>query len=158
INPGNSGGALINTRGEVVGINTAIFSESGGSQGIGFAIPVHIARTVVRQIAEHGRVIRGWIGISAQAMTPAITSSLGYRHHKGLLISAVLAGGPADLAGVRPGDLLFSIDGRPVGSAAEALDLIANRAPGDLLHLGIERDGQILELEARAAERPAPKG
>ena len=157
INPGNSGGALINARGEVVGINTAIFSESGGSHGIGFAIPVHIARTVVRQIAEHGRVIRGWIGISAQAVTPAIAKSLGFRHTKGLLVSAVLEGGPADQAGVRPGDLVFSIDGQPIGSAAEALDLIANRAPGETLVLGVERDGQALELRTTAAERPAPK-
>ncbi len=158
INPGNSGGALINARGEVVGINTAIFSESGGSHGIGFAIPVRIARTVLAQIARHGRVIRGWIGVSGQEVTPALAESFGLQHRKGLLISGVLEGGPADKAGIQPGDLLVSIDGQAVTSATQALDLIAGHAPGDRLTLGIERDGTVLQLETTVAERPPQKG
>ncbi|BAN70038.1 S1C family serine protease [endosymbiont of unidentified scaly snail isolate Monju] len=158
INPGNSGGALINARGEVVGINTAIFSESGGSHGIGFAIPVRIARTVLEQITKHGRVIRGWIGVNGQEVTPALAESFHFRYRKGLLISGVLEGGPADRAGIQPGDLLVSIDGQPVVSAAQALDLIAGHAPGEQLTLGIERDGRLLEVETTVAERPPQKG
>jgi len=158
INPGNSGGALINTRGEVVGINTAIFSGSGGSHGIGFAIPVRIARAVLEQISRHGRVIRGWIGVSGQEVTPALAESFNLRHRKGLLISGVLEGGPADHAGIQPGDLLVSIDGQPVVSAAQALELIAGHAPGERLTLGIERNGRLLELETTVAERPPQEG
>ena len=154
INPGNSGGALINTRGEVVGINTAIYSRSGGSQGIGFAIPVHIARTVLAQIAAHGRVIRGWIGVSGQALTPVLAKTFGFRHRQGLLVSGVLDGGPADQAGIRPGDLITRIEGEPIRSAAQALDLIAGHAPGDVLKVAVERDGRDLELSIRVAERP----
>ena len=154
INPGNSGGALINARGDVVGINTAIFSDTGTSHGIGFAIPMHIARDVLQQISDHGRVIRGWIGISAQELTPALAESFGLRRPRGLLISGVLEGGPADRAGVRPGDLLIAVDGKEASRAMRVLDLIAGHQPGDTLRLTLLRDGQPVEVEVDVAERP----
>jgi len=154
INPGNSGGALINARGEVVGINTAIFSDSGGSHGIGFAIPVQLARAVMTQIAEHGRVIRGWVGVSAQDLTPALAESLGIDTH-GLLISGVLEGGPADSAGLAPGDLVLQVDGDKAVSSLQVLNYITAKKPGDILTFGIDRSGQTLDIKVTVAERPA---
>jgi S1-C subfamily serine protease len=157
INPGNSGGALINANGDVVGINTAIFSDTGASHGIGFAIPVRIAKTVLQQISEHGRVIRGWIGITAQELTPALAEPFGLKHQRGLLISGVLEGGPADKAGIRPGDLLVKVDGHTAIQASKVLDLIAGRQPGDTLELTLERDGGLIKINVSVAERPAEK-
>jgi len=154
INPGNSGGALINASGEVVGINTAIFSDSGGSHGIGFAIPVKLARSVMTQIAAHGRVIRGWVGVSAQDMTPALAESLGI-DSQGLLISGVLEDGPADKAGLAPGDLVMEVDGEQAVSSLRILKHIAAKRPGDTLSFRIERSGKPMELEVTVAERPA---
>jgi len=153
INPGNSGGALINARGDVVGINTAIFSDSGGSHGIGFAIPVQLARAVMTQIAENGRVIRGWVGVSAQDLTPALAESLGIEN-QGLLISGVLEGGPADSAGLIPGDLVMEVDGEKAVSSLQILNYIAAKKPGERLTFGIDRSGQKLDVEVTVAERP----
>jgi len=153
INPGNSGGALINARGDVVGINTAIFSDSGGSHGIGFAIPVQLARAVMTQIAENGRVIRGWVGVSAQDLTPALAESLGIEN-QGLLISGVLEGGPADNAGLIPGDLVMEVDGEQAVSSLQILNYIAAKKPGERLTFGIDRSGQKLDVEVTVAERP----
>ncbi len=153
INPGNSGGALINARGDVVGINTAIFSDSGGSHGIGFAIPVQLARAVMTQIAEHGRVIRGWVGVSAQDLTPALAESLGIEN-QGLLISGVLEGGPADSAGLSPGDLVLEVDGDKAVSSLQILNYIAAKKPGERLTFGIDRSGRKLDVEVVVAERP----
>ena len=157
INPGNSGGALINARGEVVGINTAIFSDTGASHGIGFAVPVRIAKVALEQISQHGRVIRGWIGISAQEVTPALAESFGLGKAEGLLISGVLEGGPADNAGIRPGDLLVEVDGKAANRASRVLGLIAGRQPGDALTLTLERAGNPLQIEVLVAERPAER-
>jgi Do/DeqQ family serine protease len=157
INPGNSGGALINTKGEVVGINTAIFSDTGASHGIGFAIPVRIAKTVLEQISQHGRVIRGWIGITAQELTPALAESFGLKHQRGLLISGVLEGGPADKVGIRPGDLLLTVDGHAAVQASRVLDVIAGHQPGDTLALTLERSGTVMQVDVIVAERPAEK-
>ncbi len=157
INPGNSGGALINARGEVVGINTAIFSDTGASHGIGFAIPIRIAKKVLQQISAHGRVIRGWIGISAQELTPALAESFGLRQPRGLLISGVLEGGPADRAGIRPGDLLVRVDGQEANRAARVLDLIANHQPGDRIRLTLLRDGKSIDVDIDVGERPPEK-
>ncbi len=110
INPGNSGGALINAYGELVGINTAIFSKSGGSHGIGFAIPVTLAKGVMDQILKKGRVVRGWLGIAGQDITPALAESFGLKESRGVLVSGVLEGGPADKAGIQPGDVIAKID------------------------------------------------
>lgn len=155
INPGNSGGALINAHGEVVGINTAIFSDSGGSHGIGFAIPVKLAREVMRQIAEHGRVIRGWIGISSQDLTLSLAESFGLREAHGILVSGVLTEGPADQAGLQPGDLILSIDDKPIASSNRALNYIAARQPGDEVEITFFRQGRNHVTRVRVAERPA---
>lgn len=155
INPGNSGGALINAAGEVIGINTAIFSDTGSSHGIGFAIPTRIAKMVLQQISAHGHVIRGWIGISAQELTPALAESFGLEKPIGLLISGVLEGGPADRAGIRPGDLLLTVNGQAANQASRVLDLIAGRQPGDSIRLGLLHDGKRLEVNVVVAERPS---
>jgi Do/DeqQ family serine protease len=155
INPGNSGGALINTRGEVVGINTAIFSDSGGSHGIGFAIPIKLAKSVLTEIAKHGRVIRGWIGVSAQQLTPELADSLGIGKDHGLLVNGVLEGGPADRAGLLPGDLILEVDGQRAYNATQMLNLIAGHHPGDKIAVKRNRGGNTDEIQVTVAERPA---
>ena len=154
INPGNSGGALINAIGEVIGINTAIFSQSGGSHGIGFAVPIQLAREVMTQIIEHGRVIRGWLGITGQNLTSALAESLGIEMRAGILVSGVLEGGPADEAGIKPGDLIVKLDRRPVSGSQDMLKMVAAKAPGSPLSVTVIRDGKALDLVAIVAERP----
>ena len=154
INPGNSGGALINAHGDVVGINTAIFSKSGGSHGIGFAIPVSLAKQVMQQIAEHGRVVRGWLGIAGQNMTHALAESLELDSTQGILVSAVLEGGPADQAGIMPGDLITAISGVEIHSSYQMLDLVAGKPPGTLLNIDLIRNGQPYSLQVTIIERP----
>jgi serine protease DegS len=158
INPGNSGGALINAVGEVVGINTAIFSESGGSHGIGFAIPIQLAREVMRQLIEHGHVIRGWLGITGQDLTPALAESLGIESQQGVLVSGVLGDGPADKAGLRPGDLITRIDRQPISGSPKMLEMIAAKPPGSPLTVTLLRGGEELEQIAIVAERPSITG
>ncbi len=157
INPGNSGGALINARGELVGINTAIYSRSGGSQGIGFAIPESLARGVMKQIIEQGRVVRGWLGIEAQDVTPAMARALGLADGRGIVIAGVLKDGPADRAGLKPGDLVTHIDGVTIPNATDALTRIAARAPGTRIHLRGLRDGRPFEADATIGRRPATR-
>jgi serine protease DegS len=154
INPGNSGGALINAVGEVIGINTAIFSQSGGSHGIGFAVPIQLAREVMAQINEHGRVIRGWLGITGQNLTDALAESLGIEMRAGILVSGVLEGGPADQAGIKPGDLIVKLDRRPVSGSQDMLKMVAAKTPGSPLSVTVIRDGQALDQVAIVAERP----
>ena len=154
INQGNSGGALINARGEVIGINTAILSRSGGSHGIGFAIPIALARQVMQQIIEHGRVIRGWIGVSGQQLTPELAESLDIEMVDGVLISGVLTGGPADNAGILPGDVLQSIDSEAVNDIRSLLNRIATVTPGTKLRLGVWRNNRNVAIPVRVAERP----
>jgi serine protease DegS len=158
INPGNSGGALINTLGEVVGINTAIFSESGGSHGIGFAVPIQLAHKVMQQIIDHGHVIRGWLGITGLDLTPTLAESLGIGFREGVMISGVLDDGPADQAGLKPGDLITKIDHRPIGGSPQMLETIAARAPGTPLTVTLYRGENELEQVAIVGERPAIKG
>jgi len=158
INVGNSGGALINTLGDVVGINTAILSESGGSHGIGFAIPIQLAHEVMQQIIDHGQVIRGWLGITGQDLTPVLAESLDIEFHDGVLISGVLDDGPADQAGLRPGDLIVKIDRRRIDGSPQMLEMIAARAPGTPLTVTLHRDGQELEQVAIVGQRPQIKG
>ena len=124
INPGNSGGALINAHGELIGINTAIFSRAGGSDGIGFAIPVALAKGVMDQILTQGRVVRGWLGIAGQDITPQIQESFGLHQIRGVLVSGVLEGGPADEAGVRPGDIITQIGNRVPSNSQDILDIV----------------------------------
>jgi serine protease DegS len=154
INPGNSGGALINARGELVGINAAIYSESGGSHGIGFAVPVEIALGVLRQVAAKGRVTRGWLGVAGQDVTPALAAAYGLREPRGVLVSTVTEGSPAQRAGLRPGDVIAAVDGEPAATAFGVLNQVAIREPGAMVRLSGWRGGQRLELQAVVGERP----
>lgn len=154
INPGNSGGALVTARGELVGINTAIFSRSGGSQGIGFAIPVSLATEVMWNIIKHGRVIRGWLGIEAQNLTPALAESFRIMNIKGVLVTAVLRNGPADQAGLKPGDVITHINDQPVSFAKQAMNIIAEIDPGGDSSLRVIRNGGARTLTAKVIERP----
>jgi len=154
INPGNSGGALITARGELIGINTAIFSRSGGSQGIGFAIPTSLARVSMAQIVEKGYVSRGWLGVEIQELTPQLAESFGIKGEKGIIIAGVLRNGPADEAGLQPGDIVTRLNGNPVENARSALNTIAATSPGKQLEIVALRSGKSLELTATVAERP----
>jgi serine protease DegS len=154
INPGNSGGALINASGELVGINSAIYSRSGGSMGIGFAIPINLAKDVMTQIIEQGHVVRGWLGIEAQDLTPALAESFGMPDTTGVLISGVLRNGPADNAGLLPGDVVTSVNGTPVADAGAAMKAISKQKPDTLIELGGVRKGEPFKLKARVIQRP----
>lgn len=154
INPGNSGGALVTAHGDLVGINTAIFSRSGGSMGIGFAIPTQLAEQVLSSIIEHGRVIRGWLGIEAQALTPQLAESFGLSSTDGVLIAGVLRGGPADRAGLQPADIVLKLDDQPVRDSQALLRLITAHKPGETLKIEGYRNGRIFRTEAIVAERP----
>lgn len=154
INPGNSGGALINGAGELVGINTAIFTRTGGSQGIGFAIPVTVARGVMEQIIETGRVSRGWLGIEIQDLSPELAESFGLAGQHGVVVAGVLKSGPADRSGVQPGDVIRSIGGKPVPDVTAALNAIAQNRPGAQLDVEVIREGKAMVLKAVTGERP----
>jgi len=154
INQGNSGGALINTRGEVIGISTAIISDSGGSHGIGFAIPISLARQVMQQIITHGRVIRGWIGVSGQQLTQQLAESLDLKEMGGVLVSGVLEGGPADQAGLQLGDVIKAVDEEQMDSSYQILNHMASTPPGGTIKLTIARANQTLKLDVKVAERP----
>jgi serine protease DegS len=155
INPGNSGGALINAHGELVGINTAIFTRSGGSHGIGFAIPVDLARDVMTQIIEQGQVVRGWLGIEVQEITPQLAESFSLSDRRGVLIAGVLRDSPAGRAGMQPGDIITHIGGDRVNDAQDALNFIARARPGDSLHMQGIRDGREIEIRSEVGRRPA---
>ncbi|WP_096462989.1 trypsin-like peptidase domain-containing protein [Sulfurifustis variabilis] len=154
INPGNSGGALVDTAGRLIGINTAIFSETGGSLGIGFAIPANLARQVMEQIVTRGGVVRGWLGIDVADLTPALAARLGLKDTAGVLAAGVQRGGPAERAGLRPGDVLLRFEGEPLSSAADALNRIAALAPGRTATLTVRRDGKEFPLEITVGKRP----
>jgi serine protease DegS len=154
INPGNSGGALINTAGQVVGINTAMFSRSGGSQGIGFAIPASLAKTVMEQILDKGRVIRGWLGIEAQDITPDLAESFGLRDHRGAIVAGVYPGSAADRAGLLPGDILTGVGEKTVDDALSAMNITAALTPGSHVELAVVRNGKPLSLRTTIEERP----
>ncbi|WP_428609345.1 S1C family serine protease [Sedimenticola sp.] len=154
INPGNSGGALINAHGQLVGINTAIFSKSGGSQGIGFAIPVALAKGVMEQILKQGRVVRGWLGIAGQDITPELAESFGLEAGSGVLISGVLEGGPADKAGLAPGDVITRINDQPLTSSHDILNLIAAVPPGNHVRVEGWRDRKPFDIQVEVSERP----
>ncbi len=155
INPGNSGGALINAEGHLIGINTAIFSRTGGSQGIGFAIPLSLAKGVMQQIIEHGRAIRGWLGIEVQEITPPLAESFGLTDTKGVIISGVLPNGPADQAGLRRGDIVTQINGKPVDNPLALMNTVAQVIPGTAVELQALRNGKNISLKAQVSERPS---
>ena len=155
INPGNSGGALIDTAGNLVGINTAIYSRSGGSLGIGFAIPASSARNVMEQIIQTGSVTRGWIGVEAQEITPEIAESFRLPSTSGVLIAGVLPGGPADRAGLKPRDILVAIEGSPVKDPNSMLNLVAALVPGKPAAIRLRRDSKTIEIQVTVGTRPA---
>ena len=155
INPGNSGGALIDTAGTLVGINAAIYSRSGGSLGIGFAIPVSLARSVMEQIIQNGSVTRGWIGVEVQAITAELAESFGMVSSEGTLISGVMRGSPAERAGVKPGDVLLAVEGRKVNDPQAMLEAIAALAPGRKAGFELRRGKEKLDLKVEIGRRPA---
>ena len=157
INPGNSGGALIDAGGNLVGINTAIFSRSGGSMGIGFAIPVSTAKMVLEQIVKSGSVTRGWIGVEVQEITPGLAESFRLGGQRGALIAGVLRGGPADKAGVKPGDVLVEVQGKPVADPTTMLNLIAALPPGSPAKMKLKRQGQDVDATINVGRRPKPQ-
>jgi serine protease Do/serine protease DegQ len=152
INPGNSGGALVNLRGELIGINTAILSRSGGNIGIGFAIPVNMARSVMDQLIRYGSVKRGQLGVSMYTVTPDIAHSLGLPSAVGALVSQVVEGSPADHAGIRTGDVITSVNGQPVKSNSELRNTIGLLRVGDKVDIGLLRDGKPLRVSAVIAD------
>ncbi len=156
INPGNSGGALIDTAGNLVGINSAIYSRNGGSMGIGFAIPISIAKQVMEQIAREGTVTRGWVGVEAQNITPELAESFGLSSAGGALIAGVLRGSPADRAGLKAGDVLIAINDKPIINSAAMLNLIAVLEPNKNATLRIVRAQQKMDIQILIGKRPTP--
>lgn len=156
INPGNSGGALINIAGDLVGINSAIYSRDGGSMGIGFAIPASIAKQVMEQIANEGSVTRGWVGVEAQNLTPDLADSFSSKTTAGALIASVLPNSPAANAGLKAGDILLAINGQPVINSASMLNLIAVLEPRKNAKLSVLRDGKKMDINILIGKRPVP--
>lgn len=154
INPGNSGGALTDTAGNLIGINTAIYSRSGGSLGIGFAIPIHVAKQIMEQIIQAGGVIRGWLGVTMQDMTRELADSFGLKEVTGALIAGVLKDGPADKAGLKPGDILVSLEGQPIENSSELLNKVAALSPGETVEVKIIRDKQEKNIQIKVGIRP----
>jgi serine protease DegQ len=154
INPGNSGGALVDGAGNLVGINSAIYSRTGGSQGIGFAIPVSLAKQVMEQIIRDGGVTRGWVGIEVQDLSPELAESFELSATEGALIAGVLKGGPADRSGVKPGDVLLKVNGKTVEDSSSLLNLIAALKPGEQAMLAVSRKKQTMEFSVKVEKRP----
>jgi S1-C subfamily serine protease len=154
INPGNSGGALVDINGNLVGINSAIFSQTGGSQGIGFSIPVSLARNVMEQLIRAGTVTRGWIGVEVRDLTPELADSFRLQSQRGALIAGILRGSPADRAQVKPGDVLVGVNGRPVSDSTSMLNLIAELPPGREATLDVLRQREQLALKVIVGKRP----
>nr|WP_315480789.1 trypsin-like peptidase domain-containing protein [uncultured Rhodoferax sp.] len=157
INPGNSGGALVDTNGNLLGINTAIYSRSGGSMGIGFAIPVATAKMVLDGIVKDGQVTRGWIGVEPNDLSPELAETFDVKAKEGVIITGVLQNGPAAQAGVRPGDVIVSIADKPIGDVTQLLSIVASLKPGTVAPFTIERKNQKLELNVTPGVRPKPK-
>ena len=159
INPGNSGGALVDAQGNLVGINTAIYSRTpgGASLGIGFAIPVSTAKMVLEQIVKAGAVTRGWIGVELQPITPPLAESFKLGSLEGAIVNGVLKNGPADKAGAKPGDVLLSINGKPVSDPQGVLNIVAVLAPGSQVKLKVKRKGEAVDLDIVIGRRPKPQ-
>ncbi|RKR44034.1 Do family serine endopeptidase [Paraburkholderia sp. BL17N1] len=156
INPGNSGGALVDVNGNLLGINTAIYSRSGGSLGIGFAIPVSTARSVLESIITTGSVTRGWIGVEPQDVTPEIAESFGLEQKSGAIVAGVLKNGPADRAGIKPGDILMSVNGQEITDTTRLLNVIAQIKPGTAAKVHLVRKSHEMDLEVTIGKRPPP--
>ncbi|MFW5332792.1 S1C family serine protease [Hydrogenophaga sp. ZJX-1] len=156
INPGNSGGALVDTNGHLMGINTAIYSRSGGSMGIGFAIPTSTARSVLDAIVRDGQVTRGWIGVEPQDLTPELAESFGLASGTGVIITGVLQNGPAAQAGIRPGDVIVGVAGRSVTNVAQLLSAVASLQPGTPATLDVVRKDGKSSIDITPGKRTPP--
>jgi len=157
INPGNSGGALVDTTGALLGINTAIYSRSGGSMGIGFAIPVSTARQVLESIVKDGQVTRGWIGVEPQELNAELMETFNVKTKEGIIITGVLQNGPAGQAGIKPGDVITAVNGKAVGNVTELLGAVAALKPGVAAPLSVQRAGKTSEVSVTPGKRQPPK-
>jgi Do/DeqQ family serine protease len=157
INPGNSGGALVDSAGNLIGINTAIYSRTGGSLGIGFAIPVSLAQQIMEQIIENGKVIRGWIGVEAQEITQELAESFGLPDTEGALIARVVPGGPADSAGIAAGDVLLAVNQSDIRNPQDMLDSIAALKPGEEAGFRVRSAKGVSEIKVKIGQRPIQK-
>ena len=157
INPGNSGGALVDTSGNLLGINTAIYSRSGGSMGIGFAIPVSTAKLVLESIVKEGQVTRGWIGVEPNDLSPELAETFGVKATQGVIITGVLQNGPAALAGIRPGDVITGVGGKPIHNTSELLSSVAALKPGTPSKFSLQRQNSQMELDVTPGRRPRPR-
>ncbi|HEV7914727.1 MAG TPA: trypsin-like peptidase domain-containing protein, partial [Albitalea sp.] len=154
INPGNSGGALVDANGNLLGINTAIYSRTGGSLGIGFAIPVTTARQVMEGLVRDGQVTRGWIGVEPRDLTPEIAETFNLPIKEGVLITGVLQEGPASAGGIRPGDVVVKVANTPVTNTSQLLTAVAALKPQTPAVIGVQRGDKALELKVTVAQRP----
>jgi len=158
INPGNSGGALVDTNGNLIGVNTLIFSRSGGYQGIGFAIPVSLAKRVMEQIIETGSVTRGWFGVEVADITPELAESLALKGTQGAIIGAIERGSPAERSGMRLGDVIVAVNGKPVANSTATLNAIAGVSPGTSVPVKVLRRNQEVSLDIMVGKRkPRPR-
>jgi len=154
INPGNSGGALVDAEGRLIGINTAIYSRSGGNQGIGFAIPTDLARGVMVSLIEHGKVTRGYLGVRIQTLTPLLAKEFNLKDNQGALVGEVEPNGPADKAGLKTGDVVLEYNGRKVKDSQHFRLVVAETAPGDRVPVEVLRDGSTKTIEVKVKELP----
>jgi len=157
INPGNSGGALVDSTGNLIGINSAIYSPNGGSLGIGFAIPASVAKKTMEQIIQTGSVTRGWIGAGVQELTPELAESFKLGDLKGVLITEVILNSPASQAGIKTGDILIAIDGNPILGWSTMLETVANLPPGKIASIKLIRNGKSISMPTKIGKRPTPK-
>ena len=157
INPGNSGGALVDVNGTLMGINTAIYSRSGGSMGIGFAIPVSTAKQVLEDIVKDGQVTRGWIGVEPQEINPELAETFNVKVKSGVIITGVLQNGPAAQAGIQPGDVIVAVNGKAISTVAELLGAVAGLKPGIAAPVSVLRKDGKTELAVTPSKRPRPK-
>jgi Do/DeqQ family serine protease len=157
INPGNSGGALVDAAGNLLGINTAIYSRTGGSLGIGFAIPVSTARQVMEALIRDGKVTRGWLGVEQRDLTPDIAQTLNLPVRQGVLITGVLQSGPASTGGLRPGDVVVSVAGAPVANSYQLLNAVASLKPKAVAAIGVQRGNQALQVDVTVGQRPTTR-
>lgn len=157
INPGNSGGALVDTLGNLMGINTAIYSRSGGNMGIGFAIPVATAKTVMQDILKDGQVTRGWIGVEPNELSADLAETFGIKTRTGVIITGVLQNGPAAQAGIRPGDVVTAVAGQSVSNVAELLSRVSSLKPGQPATFSLSRRDQTFDLMVAPGVRPKPR-
>ena len=157
INPGNSGGALVDVNGDLIGINSAIYSPNGGSLGIGFAIPVSTAKKIMEQIIQNGSVTRGWVGVAVQEMTPELAESFKLGDVRGVLISEVVRGSPADQAGIKAGDVLTSVDNKPLTDSNAMLETVSGLPPGKVVVLKLLRNQREVVVQVKVGKRPRPK-